>query len=373
MKKLHKAYEELFDKPDTLIQLKSDDNKIAFDLAVAYPDPEEDLPDSAVTSLGLSAISHKKEHSIELFTEIHDKVSDETVNGIGAVYHTIFDRLEKEKEIVPGKIYRSVSLPPFDNMNAVMITEKVLGETQWLDEEDEKGRLMRLIPLFEKEADELEQYLPELRHKLVVRSNISYRDPAREPSEIAHTAFLNYWNRISAWYKENKVIGAKLLEKVLSSKSENNTGDELEKKLKFKLSPDFKASFDIQYEKIVIDDYIMLDEEQIIDHMKGLNNLNNKGEFKKALKKINKDDRLQTQWWHEKWVPIAFSSQGDRVCIDMAPGPRGVVGQVIIHYVEEGPMASGYDSFLDYLDDYDTRLIGNEYEVNESGNLNLTY
>jgi cell wall assembly regulator SMI1 len=60
---------------------------------------------------------------------------------------------------------------------------------------------------------------------------------------------------------------------------------------------------------------------------------------------------------------------GDRLCIDMAPGPEGVVGQVIIHFIEEGPIASGHDSFFEFLDDYDTRLNGDEYKVDEVGEL----
>ena len=34
-------------------------------------------------------------------------------------------------------------------------------------------------------------------------------------------------------------------------------------------------------------------------------------------------------WWHPKWIPLLRSDSGVRLCLDLAPGPAGRVGQII--------------------------------------------
>lgn len=40
-------------------------------------------------------------------------------------------------------------------------------------------------------------------------------------------------------------------------------------------------------------------------------------------------DCIQAVWWHRLWIPITADGAGNLVCLDLAPGPRGTVGQVI--------------------------------------------
>jgi cell wall assembly regulator SMI1 len=368
MNTLHEAYEEIFGEPDTLIQLKSEDQTIIFDLAVAYPIPDEDIPDSSVTSLGLSTISDRKELSIEFFMEIKNKIAKKKVSEIGILYHALYKVLESEKEIIAGSIYKIST--PFDNMNAVLISDKEYTSVEFLNEDDETGRLIRVTPLFEQEANELEPFIPELREKVLVKSNVPYTNPARKSAEIPHDAFIIIWKGILTWYKEHKVKDVPLLEQALKSGTKENVADALEEKLGFKLPADFKVSYNIVHEKAVLDKFTLLDEAQIITWVNSMNNLNKEGKFEKGLDKIRKDDRLQQQWWHEKWVPIARNnSDGDILFLDMAPAPEGVVGQVAIHYVQEGPVATKHTSFFDYLTAFSRTLKRNEFTVSESGEL----
>lgn len=34
-------------------------------------------------------------------------------------------------------------------------------------------------------------------------------------------------------------------------------------------------------------------------------------------------------WWHPKWLPLLRSGSGVRLCLDLAPGPAGQIGQII--------------------------------------------
>lgn len=34
-------------------------------------------------------------------------------------------------------------------------------------------------------------------------------------------------------------------------------------------------------------------------------------------------------WWHPKWLPLLANQKGVRLCLDLAPGPAGQVGQII--------------------------------------------
>jgi cell wall assembly regulator SMI1 len=34
-------------------------------------------------------------------------------------------------------------------------------------------------------------------------------------------------------------------------------------------------------------------------------------------------------WWHPRWIPLLCSGSGVRLCLDLAPGPAGRIGQII--------------------------------------------
>jgi cell wall assembly regulator SMI1 len=34
-------------------------------------------------------------------------------------------------------------------------------------------------------------------------------------------------------------------------------------------------------------------------------------------------------WWHPRWIPLLRSDSGVRLCLDLAPGPAGRIGQII--------------------------------------------
>ncbi|HET8844772.1 MAG TPA: SMI1/KNR4 family protein [Ktedonobacteraceae bacterium] len=56
-------------------------------------------------------------------------------------------------------------------------------------------------------------------------------------------------------------------------------------------------------------------------------------------------------WWHPRWIPLLQDGSGVWLCLDLAPGPAGQVGQIIQLDVETGKyypsvVASSWQSLL---------------------------
>jgi len=49
--------------------------------------------------------------------------------------------------------------------------------------------------------------------------------------------------------------------------------------------------------------------------------------------------RIQPVKWHSGWIPLAQDGCGNLYCLDLAPGPAGIVGQVIRWEMAGGPCA----------------------------------
>jgi hypothetical protein len=157
-------------------------NKV-FDISVSNPISGENIEISTITSFGLSDISQEKAYDMEFCIEIAGKVSKDTIGEIGAAYGRLYDLVTGEKEVSTGKIYRSITLPAFANMNAVMITDR--NSMEWLYRERKQGRVLMVIPLFENEADELEKLAFDQRYNLLRQLQIPINDPERKSAEAS--------------------------------------------------------------------------------------------------------------------------------------------------------------------------------------------
>ena len=75
------------------------------------------------------------------------------------------------------------------------------------------------------------------------------------------------------------------------------------------------------------------------------------------------DDRgfIQRVKWHPGWVPFAEDGGGNLFCMDLAPGPNGVRGQVIRWEVAGGPAIGRPRAFAEYLADYRRLITGGKY------------
>jgi cell wall assembly regulator SMI1 len=80
----------------------------------------------------------------------------------------------------------------------------------------------------------------------------------------------------------------------------------------------------------------------------------------------NSDGReVRTDWWHPAWVPFTYNGCGDHVCIDLAPGPEGEVGQIIEMWHDDGERPLEANSFREWLLDFAEALESDELGYSE--------
>ncbi|PSL35054.1 SMI1/KNR4 family protein [Chitinophaga ginsengisoli] len=366
MEKLIRSYEQTYGKPDTLIALEAEQGDASFHVAVKNPMPDQEMPESTITSLGLSGLS---DHDVELNIDVNGKQSKKVIEATGAFFYKFHQELITADEIVPGSIYRNAEVPEFDGMKAAIIINKGYLEPEWLDHEKETGKVMTIVPLFDEEADELERLPIQVRELFVRRSQLPVADPKRKKDSVVRLAVKRVWQNITEWYKAHKEKQTATLTTALKGKKTDDPAAALEKELGIKLPEDFRHSFDLIHERIVVGEYTLYDEKSMVKTARDMNGLNAEGAFKKAQKKVTKDTRIQQVWWHEQWIPVAVNSYNDRICIDMAPGPAGIPGQVIMHYNDVGPDPSGFECFFQWLEDFYNELRSELFEVNEHGEI----
>lgn len=360
MKSLVNLYKKNFGNLDHFIELEAAKEKKPYGVAVQNPDEGEEK--SKITSIGLSLLSKKEELDIELTMDV-ENLPQEAIPEIGLLFYTIYSQMT---EFTEGAIYKDLSIPLFKGMQAVMLRRGFYQETVWLDEKNEKAKVVKIIPLYTAEAEELEEIPVDDRAYFAHQAQFNPADTQREQESVIGRAVRNTWTKIADWHKENKANTAAYLAKALKGKNKK-AGEELEKKLKFKLPVDFKHSFNLIHERVFIGDFDLLPEEDILRFMKSMNEMNNEGVFEKALHKIDEHPRKKSVWWHEKWVPIGFNSGGDHLILDMSPGPTGVPGQILVHQKDQGPLVDGPHSFFEWLRNYNVALNRREYGVTKDG------
>jgi cell wall assembly regulator SMI1 len=73
--------------------------------------------------------------------------------------------------------------------------------------------------------------------------------------------------------------------------------------------------------------YYLMPCSEVLQEWRSWKRLADSGEF--AGQESTGDPRIQRAWWHPGWAPFASNGGGDSICLDLAPTPRGTVGQVI--------------------------------------------
>jgi cell wall assembly regulator SMI1 len=73
------------------------------------------------------------------------------------------------------------------------------------------------------------------------------------------------------------------------------------------------------------------------------------------------------RWWHAAWLPFAADSGGNLLCLDLAPGPKGQRGQILVWEMAMGPGLSGHAGFGAWLAGYRDGLRSGAYKVDSEG------
>lgn len=79
-------------------------------------------------------------------------------------------------------------------------------------------------------------------------------------------------------------------------------------------------------------------------------------------KTTTKGSKVKNDWWNPAWIPIEVCGS-DSLCLDLAPGPKGRVGQMIQmwHDLDQRPVEAA--SFREYLSAYADQLERGDYVV----------
>jgi len=72
---------------------------------------------------------------------------------------------------------------------------------------------------------------------------------------------------------------------------------------------------------------------------------------------------IRSLWWHRGWVPFAQDQTGRLLCLDLDPAVGGIVGQIIAWDPNTGPVATGHHSFEAWLREYRNDLLAGRYHV----------
>lgn len=77
------------------------------------------------------------------------------------------------------------------------------------------------------------------------------------------------------------------------------------------------------------------------------------------------DQRVLKDWWHSAWIPLTYSGSGDHHCLDLAPGPQGLAGQIIQMWHDEGSRPVMATNFSVWISGFAHALQNGEFVYSE--------
>jgi cell wall assembly regulator SMI1 len=83
----------------------------------------------------------------------------------------------------------------------------------------------------------------------------------------------------------------------------------------------------------LLDEWELLPLARVSTEWRMLKELRDEGDFEST--KSRSSGITRQDWWHPQWIPFAANGAGDFLCTDLAPGPKGTLGQVIVFRHED--------------------------------------
>lgn len=285
--------------------------------------------------------------------------------------------------LAPNLLIREVSLQFFDKMNCVLVTHWGLHEPEYLPGLTPQVLLLSLHPLYPGEADLVEEIGDIEAARRFYHEGINWNDPKRGraalrplPVQITHAEFKGgipvsdkaepisvVWHAIEKWYQEH----APRLKSGLAAGVSERTLQEFKTRTHLALPEDYQESLKLHNGDVPVHDYTYLPLESVLVVWNAMTQSSKdvksqKGNISEADRDVIRDVR-----WHPYWIPFLQDGGGNCICIDMAPGTRGTVGQIINWEQETGPESTPYKSFREWLTTYKDELYQGKYEVDDEG------
>ncbi len=172
------------------------------------------------------------------------------------------------------------------------------------------------------------------------------------------------WARMDKWLRLNAP-------KVLDNLQPGATEEEIQRTENFfciKFPKDVKESYLIHNGQVDEQSYSLfphlefLSLEAMITVWQSWYEMSNEG-FKYSPEDI--EEGVWKGWWHPKWIPLTYESNGACKCLDLAPEPGGEVGQIIIVEWQEPIRSIIFPNFRTWLTGFATELEHGEYRFSE--------
>ncbi|HEX8693753.1 MAG TPA: SMI1/KNR4 family protein [Longimicrobium sp.] len=162
------------------------------------------------------------------------------------------------------------------------------------------------------------------------------------------------WRRIEAWLAAH----APAIAAGLNPPASAGEIDETERFLGVRLPDDVRASYlrhdgQSQDSPWMMNGWEWLSLTRIRDEWKVWKDVLDSGAFA-AIESDADGVSVRRDWWNPAWIPVTYSGCGDHHCLDLAPGPRGISGQVIEMWHDEGArpvVADGFGAWLSQFAD----------------------
>lgn len=131
--------------------------------------------------------------------------------------------------------------------------------------------------------------------------------------------------------------------------------NELEKKINNKLPSDF-----IEFLKIhngqkglsngLFNDLEFLSTDRIFEEWTIWKELKDNNEL--SENEADTEKGVQNVWWSPQWIPFTYNGAGDNMCLDLAPGIGGHLGQVIAMWHDDSKRIIEANSFTAWLSSF---------------------
>lgn len=183
--------------------------------------------------------------------------------------------------------------------------------------------------------------------------------------QASDSEIIKIWNDIEQFFKDKAPI-------MLESLNAGLPVAEItafEKHINLSLPKSYKLSLEKHNGDIYLYSYSYLSLEVVQEKWEMMKRLKDKGHFSNRTVQQTGTGSIQDVWWHESWIPFAEDSGGNFICIDMAPGPNGHVGQIIEVEKDDGPFETEFKSFSDWLKNYRDGLFSGSFIVNDEGTI----
>ncbi len=165
------------------------------------------------------------------------------------------------------------------------------------------------------------------------------------------------WDRIEKWYAEKNPDYKLPVGAAASDIADTETH------LGFTLPEELKASL-MRHNGVLNWIHIeLLSAKRIKDEWSVRAGLVDNGTFDACNAIVEDNEFLQKCWFNKSWVLIDTDCIANGACLDLNPGPKGKVGQIINMDHEMGPSGPLFPDYAAYLENAADLLESGRYEV----------